>query len=270
MKHLSLLCLIFLIRQISVETQYLPGDQHQTDSHYLNIREDGSYKYAFDTSNGIETEQSANENNEVTGQYSYFENNIPHKVKYTAGVNGFQPETFSAATAENSANYLKYYDAVSTASSAPYNLHNDYKKPVQGEPTYQFVQNALRTMQTQPVQLSFSSQHGFPQRFYNHEVNSKAENKPTLTLDALSLPLIEDQKFNAVAPKLSQHEPASNIDVSVNSINPVRPKTAIDLLSALSEYSPQLVVSMTNEPFGSYSYEVPAHHPNIASNFVKN
>lgn len=60
--------------------------------HDQNIEADGSYRYSFGTSNGIEVKAEGNPENEVVGSYEYpGADGALVKVEYKAGQNGFIP-----------------------------------------------------------------------------------------------------------------------------------------------------------------------------------
>lgn len=60
--------------------------------HEQIIEDDGSYRYSFGTSNGIEVKAEGNPENEVSGSYEYpGADGVLVKVEYNAGINGYIP-----------------------------------------------------------------------------------------------------------------------------------------------------------------------------------
>lgn len=60
--------------------------------HDQNIEPDGSYRYSFGTSNGIEVKAEGNPENEVIGSYEYpGADGVLVKVEYKSGINGYIP-----------------------------------------------------------------------------------------------------------------------------------------------------------------------------------
>ncbi|XP_075161684.1 uncharacterized protein LOC142234436 [Haematobia irritans] len=70
-------------------------EKHHPRSYYY-LKDNGGYEYAFNTDTGMQSSQRADQANEVTGHYMYYEKGVPFMVKYRAGVNGFQPEIIPA------------------------------------------------------------------------------------------------------------------------------------------------------------------------------
>ena len=70
-----------------------PNHHHSEIKSFKNhISEDGSYAFAFDTSNGISASESGNEA-EVHGSVKYVSpEGIPIQLSYTADEHGFHPE----------------------------------------------------------------------------------------------------------------------------------------------------------------------------------
>ncbi|XP_054733476.1 pupal cuticle protein Edg-78E-like [Anastrepha obliqua] len=71
-----------------------PADVHATILRYDNeVRPDGSYNYAYETSNRIQAEESGVGAAYATGSYSYISpEGQPIQVSYTADENGYQPK----------------------------------------------------------------------------------------------------------------------------------------------------------------------------------
>lgn len=70
------------------------GDESDAEIlfHDQKIEADGSYRYSFGTSNGIEVKAEGNPENEVVGSYEYpGADGELVKVEYNAGINGFIP-----------------------------------------------------------------------------------------------------------------------------------------------------------------------------------
>jgi hypothetical protein len=58
-----------------------------------DIRPDGSYEYAYETSNGIAASESGVGGETAQGEFSYTgDDGIPIRLTYTADENGFQPQ----------------------------------------------------------------------------------------------------------------------------------------------------------------------------------
>lgn len=151
-------------------------------SSYYYLKQNGGYEYGFNTDTGMQGAQRADQANEVTGHYMYYEKGVPFMVKYRAGVHGFQPEIIPAekllggnfaerkhSTYSSQDNALNARDIRTTALTEPvlsnYRLTQTQQLAatpkvaaynIGTDKTLKFVQDALQTMQTQPMHLSFS------------------------------------------------------------------------------------------------------------------
>ncbi|XP_011186082.1 pupal cuticle protein Edg-78E isoform X2 [Zeugodacus cucurbitae] len=71
-----------------------PADAHATIVNYANeVNPDGSYNYAYDTSNRIQVQESGVGSSYASGSYSYISpEGQPIQLSYTADENGYQPK----------------------------------------------------------------------------------------------------------------------------------------------------------------------------------
>lgn len=147
-------------------------------SSYFFMKHNGGYEYAFNTDTGMQSAQTADQSNEVTGHYMYYEKGVPFMVKYRAGVNGYQPEIIPVEklmdrgfSERNLKNYPTSDNSALTARDLrPPSLQethtNNYRLSAPKvasfnsatDTTLNFVQNALKTMQSQPMHMSFNSE----------------------------------------------------------------------------------------------------------------
>lgn len=95
--NVGILILVFLCRRQGIHTVAGQDYSKSQANSYFYMKQNGGYEYAFNTDTGMESAQSADESNEVTGHYMYYDDKgMPFMVKYRAGVNGFQPEIIPA------------------------------------------------------------------------------------------------------------------------------------------------------------------------------
>uniref|UniRef100_A0A1B0AEU8 Uncharacterized protein n=1 Tax=Glossina pallidipes TaxID=7398 RepID=A0A1B0AEU8_GLOPL len=73
------------------------GKELSKANSYFYMSPNGDYRYAYRTTSGMESGQSADATNEVKGYYMYYNEGVPFMVKYRAGVQGFQPEIIPLA-----------------------------------------------------------------------------------------------------------------------------------------------------------------------------
>ena len=77
---------------VAINIQAADESKAQILYHDQNIAADGSYRYSFGTSNGIEVKAEADSENEVLGSYEYpGADGTLVKVEYKAGRDGFIP-----------------------------------------------------------------------------------------------------------------------------------------------------------------------------------
>lgn len=239
----------------------------QANSYFL-LKQNGGYEYAFNTDTGLQSAQTADQSNEVTGHYMYYEKGVPFMVKYRAGVNGFQPEIVPAEKLMNTntnSNFLDRNSLVArdlrTSVPSQQEVHgHQYSGPtatakvssfsIGGDTTLNFVQSALKTMQSQPMHMSFSSESGQVQ----HPTRPRSTNPSTATTTIL--------------------QPVTRNDVQdINNLALLPPTTSNSLGESKHPYSfnynaDQSARSETSDPagnvIGSYSYYDEAGYHDIS------
>ena len=230
---------------------------------YFFLKQNGGYEYAFNTDTGLQSAQTADQSNEVTGHYMYYEKGVPFMVKYRAGVNGFQPEIIPAEKLMNSnfvdRNALVTRDLRSPSVPSRQEVHgHSYTSPaakvssysIGSDSTLNFVQSALKTMQNQPMHMSFSSESGQVQ----HPTRPRSTSSSTATTTIL--------------------QPVTRNDIQdINNLALLPPTTPSSLTETKHPYSfnynaDQSARSETSDPagnvIGSYSYYDEAGYHDIS------
>ncbi|XP_016955536.1 pupal cuticle protein Edg-78E [Drosophila biarmipes] len=86
------LCLLAALMLANVQADNINKDAVITRQDVDPADPEGNYSYAYETSNGIQTQEAGNANG-ASGSHSYISpEGIPISLTYTADENGFQPQ----------------------------------------------------------------------------------------------------------------------------------------------------------------------------------
>uniref|UniRef100_A0A1B0B972 Cuticle protein 6 n=1 Tax=Glossina palpalis gambiensis TaxID=67801 RepID=A0A1B0B972_9MUSC len=135
------------------------GKELSKANSYFYMSPNGDYRYAYRTTTGMESGQSADATNEVKGYYMYYNEGIPFMVKYRAGVQGFQPEIIPLAKL-----YQKQVINLKGTNSE-YPLHfSNMRRPTATTPHIANVESLPYSSESSTaVSISSSSNHHYQQ-----------------------------------------------------------------------------------------------------------
>ncbi|XP_065360349.1 uncharacterized protein LOC135954198 [Calliphora vicina] len=227
---------------------------------YFYLKQNGGYEYAFNTDTGMQSAQTADQSNEVTGHYMYYEKGVPFMVKYRAGVNGYQPEIIPAEKLMNG----NFNERKIQSYTAPDNslITRDLRTPVHQESntngyrltssnlqspkvsaysigtdsTLNFVQSALKTMQTQPMHMSFTSELGQIQHPTVHYSTTSRPPASTI-LQPVTRNDVQDINSLALLPSSSIAESKHPYSFNYNADQSARSETSDPAGNVVGSYS---------------------------------
>jgi hypothetical protein len=91
--------LLLLLAVSALGWEKLPAIPSGHRAEYYLLQDDGAYKFGYDTGEGQSAAVSADQSNEVQGQYSYVDSAGQRvSVAYTAGESGFVPRLEEGGT----------------------------------------------------------------------------------------------------------------------------------------------------------------------------
>lgn len=126
----------------------LPQLQSGKRNEYFVVKDDGGYEYGYDGGIGSFAKQSGNTNNEVNGHFSYpSENGEVIDIKYTAGVDGYIPNSVSSTQ-------------LSRSGSA--SLGSNPIIPTSGSHSYSYKTNHGQNSANNGGSYSYTNSYGHP------------------------------------------------------------------------------------------------------------
>ncbi|KAI8120230.1 hypothetical protein FF38_05095 [Lucilia cuprina] len=247
-------CLIVVLQQQQGYGQELGKSQANS---YFYLKQNGGYEYAFNTDTGLQSAQTADQANEVTGHYMYYEKGVPFMVKYRAGRNGYQPEIIPAEKLMNG-NFKSYTapeNSLITRDSRTSSHHeanangyrlsatNTLQTPkvssfnIGSDSTLNFVQSALKTMQTQPMHMSFTSELGQIQHPPVHTTTSSRPVTSSTVLQPVTRNDVQDINNLALLPSSSISEAKHPYSFNYNADQSARSETSDPAGNVVGSYS---------------------------------
>lgn len=146
---------IFLFVTFASCWENIPEIPTNRRSQYYLRHDDGAYKYGYDSGDGIAATQTSSANNQVEGFYlaPNFKGQLV-QVRYTAGVQGFVPETSEAQTTQSQA----YRDQTHQAWNSQKQHQASHAAPnFQMSSASRFSQSDLNENSDASYQLSFNT-----------------------------------------------------------------------------------------------------------------
>nr|XP_019554765.2 cuticle protein CP14.6-like [Aedes albopictus] len=94
MAKILAICFCMLVAMVSIYAMPAAPDADATiTKQEQEVNPDGSFSYAFETSNGIKASASSSDGAKITGEYSYTgPDGVLYMVRYVADETGFHPE----------------------------------------------------------------------------------------------------------------------------------------------------------------------------------
>nr|XP_029721942.1 cuticle protein CP14.6-like [Aedes albopictus] len=94
MANILAICFCMLVAMVSIYAMPAAPDADATiTKQEQEVNPDGSFSYAFETSNGIKASASSSDGTKIIGEYSYTgPDGVLYMVRYVADETGFHPE----------------------------------------------------------------------------------------------------------------------------------------------------------------------------------
>jgi hypothetical protein len=116
----ALQALLLVLAASSLGWENLPAIPAGRRAEYYLLNDDGAYRFGYDTGEGQSAAVSADQSNQVQGQYSYVGNAGKRvSIAYTAGDSGFLPRLEGGETVAGTAGFAgKYFQKISCSLSS--------------------------------------------------------------------------------------------------------------------------------------------------------
>jgi hypothetical protein len=103
--------LVLVVATCALGWENLPAIPAGRRAEYYLLQDDGAYSYGYDTGEGQSAAVSADQSNQVRGQYSFVDNTGKRvSLAYTAGDSGFLPRVEEERTAVGRAGVAGKYE----------------------------------------------------------------------------------------------------------------------------------------------------------------
>lgn len=248
-----------LLAAYTAQGQTSINDIRSSETNFIYSPPSGSYRYAFKADNGFAGQQSADARNEVHGYNSYFEQEMtPYKVKYNAGTKGFRPQVLTTA----------YKNMPARISLRWISKGSDDLMKTATKQSKRFVKNALKMMQSQPMQISFNSQHNFlkdksTSRTYMQPTKEMSTQNVFQTIKPLQFSYEEKQNFVNTEGKFSSTSQQRFMDKS-KKLKLSKKQFVHEALEAMQRQPMQISF---NSQHGSIKSSLPLNSAQVTTSF---